>query len=109
MHVIPIGLYRSAAARGSEHPYVFTNPPPATILHRDDQVYVLPPPGASLSIDTVGGAYQYNISTQQQPYTDNTSTCTTTSTTASVVGVAGSINSTEQANDIIIEIPMHDE
>jgi len=41
-HDIPIGLYRAPhSQRMTTKAYVFTNPPPSTIVHRDDKVYVL--------------------------------------------------------------------
>eukprot|EP00727_Mastigamoeba_balamuthi_P011844 m51a1_g7282 putative cation channel family protein (969) ;mRNA; f:19045-26498 len=36
---LPLGLYRCRDAKGSLEPYVFTNPPPETLLAREDLVF----------------------------------------------------------------------
>jgi len=43
--VILLGLYRLASGGNTSHRFVFTNPPEDTVLHLDDMVFVLAPPG----------------------------------------------------------------
>jgi len=53
---IALGIYRLAGAKDNDHPYVYTNPRPDTILTHRDRIFVLAIDNVSISINNNNNA-----------------------------------------------------
>jgi len=112
--VIPIGLYRCADAKLSTRPFVFTNPPPATLLHKGDFVFVLPPPQSELSLDPDTLNYLFCVpEPTRMPSSDDAAAAvaagggpapSSLTINSSMSTTSSSINSVESTNDSGVEI-----